>query len=89
MIVLWPLTVGHDFGRRAFGTIAGVLGTIGLSFGGAAGPVIAGAIFDHTGSYDWAFGGCIGLFSLGAGAAVTAPELAGRAAFVPGVGSEP
>ena len=89
MIVLWPLTVGHDFGQRAFGTIAGVLGTIGLSFGGAAGPVIAGAIFDHTGSYDWAFGGCIGLFSIGAGAATAAPELADHPAFVPGVEGEP
>ena len=75
MIVLWPLTVGHDFGRRAFGAIAGVLGTIGLSIGGASGPIIAGAIFDNTGSYDWAFVGCISIFIIGAGAAVTAPEL--------------
>ena len=90
MIVLWPLTVGHDFGRRAFGTIAGVLGTIGLSIGGASGPIIAGAIFDALGSYDWAFVGCIGLFIAGAGAALTAPELrADRPAFVPGLGSEP
>jgi MFS family permease len=75
MIVLWPLTVGHDFGRQAFGAIAGVLGTIGLSLGGAAGPILAGALFDGTGSYDWAFGGCIGLFLVGAGAAGAAPEL--------------
>jgi MFS family permease len=75
MVVLWPLTVGHDFGRQAFGTIAGVLGTIGLSIGGASGPIIAGAIFDNMGSYDWAFVGCIGLFVVGAGAAGTAPEL--------------
>lgn len=75
MIVLWPLTVGHDFGRQAFGTIAGLLGTIGLSIGGAAGPIIAGAIFDGTGSYDWAFLGCISLFLVGAGAAAVAPEL--------------
>lgn len=75
MIVLWPLTVSHDFGRRAFGTIAGVLGTIGLSLGGASGPIIAGAIFDNTGSYDWAFLGCISIFIIGAGAAVAAPEL--------------
>ena len=75
MIVLWPLTVSHDFGRRAFGAIAGVLGTIGLSLGGASGPIIAGAIFDSTGSYDWALVGCISIFVIGAGAAVTAPEL--------------
>jgi MFS family permease len=75
MIVLWPLTVSHDFGRQAFGAIAGVLGTIGLSIGGASGPIIAGAIFDNTGSYDWAFVGCISIFIVGAGAAVAAPEL--------------
>lgn len=90
MVVLWPLTVGYDFGRQAFGAIAGLLGTIGLSIGGASGPIIAGAIFDTMGSYDWAFVGCIGLFILGAGAAVTAPELqASRPAVVPGLGSEP
>ncbi len=75
MIVLWPLTVGHDFGRQAFGAIAGVLGTIGLSIGGASGPIIAGAIFDNTGSYDWAFVGCVSVCVIGAGAAVAAPEL--------------
>jgi OFA family oxalate/formate antiporter-like MFS transporter len=75
MIVLWPLTVSHDFGRQAFGAIAGVLGTLGLSLGGAAGPIIAGAIFDGTGSYDWAFGGCMSLFLVGACAAGAAPEL--------------
>jgi MFS family permease len=75
MIVLWPLTVGHDFGRRAFGAIAGVLGAIGLSLGGAAGPILAGALFDGTGSYDWAFGGCMSLFLVGACAAGAAPEL--------------
>ncbi|MGE0823931.1 MAG: MFS transporter [Candidatus Binatia bacterium] len=75
MIVLWPLTVGHDFGRQAFGAIAGVLGTIGLSFGGASGPIIAGAIYDTTGSYYWAFLGCIVILLVGGGAAVAAPEL--------------
>ena len=58
--------------------------------GGADGPIIAGMIFDAQGSYDWAFVGCIGLFIVGAGAALTAPELrADRPAFVPGLGSEP
>jgi len=74
MIVLWPLIVGHDFGRQAFGAIAGVLGTLGLSIGGALGPVIAGVLYDNTGSYDWAFLSCVGAFLVGAGAAVVAPE---------------
>lgn len=74
MIVLWPLIVGHDFGRQAFGAIAGVLGTLGLSIGGALGPVIAGVLYDNTGNYDWAFLSCVGAFLAGAGAAVVAPE---------------
>ena len=74
MIVLWPLTVGHNFGRQSFGAIAGVLGTLGLSIGGALGPVIAGAIYDNTGSYDWAFVSCVGAFFVGAGAAAMTPE---------------
>ena len=74
MIVLWPLIVGHNFGRRAFGAIAGVLGTLGLSIGGALGPIIAGVLYDNTGSYDWAFLSCVGAFLVGAGAAVVAPE---------------
>ena len=74
MIVLWPLIVGHDFGRQAFGAIAGVLGTLGLSIGGALGPIIAGVLYDNTGSYDWAFLSCVGVFLVGAGAAVLAPE---------------
>lgn len=74
MIVLWPLIVGHDFGRQAFGAIAGVLGTLGLSIGGALGPVIAGVLYDNTGNYDWAFLSCVGAFLAGAGAAIVAPE---------------
>ena len=74
MIVLWPLIVGHDFGRQAFGAIAGVLGTLGLSIGGALGPIIAGVLYDNTGSYDWAFLSCVGVFFAGAGAAAAAPE---------------
>ena len=74
MIVLWPLIVGHDFGRQAFGAIAGVLGTLGLSIGGALGPIIAGVLYDNTGSYDWAFLSCVGAFLVGAGAAAIAPE---------------
>ena len=74
MIVLWPLTVGHNFGQQSFGAIAGVLGMLGLSLGGALGPIIAGAIYDNTGSYDWAFLSCVGVFFVGAGAAAMAPE---------------
>jgi len=75
LVVLWPLVVGHDFGLRAFGAIAGSLGTVSASLGGAVGPVMVGAIFDHTGSYFWAFVVCTILLLLGAYAALMAPEL--------------
>ena len=60
LIVLWPLTVGHDFGTRSFGAIAGMVGTVALSLGGAMGPVVVGAMYDNTGSYFLAFSGVHG-----------------------------
>ena len=75
LVVLWPLVVGHDFGLRAFGAIAGSLGTVSASLGGAVGPVVVGAIYDHTRSYFWAFVACTIVLILGAGAALMAPEL--------------
>lgn len=85
LVVLWPLAVGHDFGLRSFGTIAGVLGTVTLSLGGALGPVMAGAIYDRTGSYQWAFLLCVGLLLVGAGVAVAATEPhAARLVLTPG-----
>ena len=74
LVVKWPLVVGRDFGVRSFGVIAGVLGTVALTLGGALGPVIAGAIYDGTGSYHWAFLLCTGLFLAGAGVVLAAPE---------------
>jgi MFS transporter, OFA family, oxalate/formate antiporter len=74
LVVLWPLTVGHDFGLRSFGAIAGVVGTVALSLGGALGPVVAGVTYDHTGSYQWAFLFCIGVLLVGAGAAFVTRE---------------
>lgn len=74
LVVLWPLAVGHDFGMRAFGAIAGMVGTVALSFGGAAGPVVAGALYDRTGSYFLAFLLCTGVFLVGAVAAFVTTE---------------
>jgi MFS family permease len=69
LVVLWPLAVGHDFGMRAFGAIAGMVGTVALTLGGAVGPVVAGALYDRTGSYFMAFLSCTGVFLIGAVAA--------------------
>jgi MFS transporter, OFA family, oxalate/formate antiporter len=66
LIVLWPLTVGHDFGTRSFGAIAGMVGTVALSLGGAVGPVVVGAMYDNLGSYTLAFVSCAVVSLLGA-----------------------
>lgn len=52
-VVVSP-TAAEYFGMRALGAIFGVIlfsGTIGA----ALGPILAGLLFDHTGSYVWAF----------------------------------
>jgi sugar phosphate permease len=73
LVVLWPLTISHDFGLRAFGAIAGTLGTVAASFGGAVGPVLVGALYDHTGDYFWGFLACAVMLALGAGVALVTP----------------
>jgi len=76
LMVLYPLCVGHDFGPRAFGAIAAVLGTVGVTLGGAVGPVAVGLIYDGTGSYFWAFGLCAALLLAGAAIAFVTRETA-------------
>jgi sugar phosphate permease len=94
LVVLWPLVIGHDFGLRAFGAIAGVLGTVAASLGGAVGPVVAGAIYDSTGSYQWAFFLFIAVLLVGTSAAWAATEpsparLSLAPGYVPGQKPEP
>ena len=73
-VVLYPLCVGHDFGLRAFGTIAAVLGTVGITLGGALGPLVVGLSYDDTGSYSWAFVLCAGLLLAAAAVAFATSE---------------
>jgi sugar phosphate permease len=73
-LVLYPLGVAHDFGLRAFGAIAGVLGTVGVTLGGALGPVTVGLTYDDTGSYAWAFVLCVGLLLAAAAVAFATSE---------------
>ena len=47
-------TVAEYFGTRAHGTIFGGIYFFG-TFGGAAGPIMGGRVFDVTGSYEFAF----------------------------------
>jgi len=85
LVVLWPLVVGHDFGTRSFGAIAGMVGTVALTLGGAAGPVVMGAMYDKTGSYFLAFLLCVVVFLVGATAAfvTTKPGRISRLAETP------
>lgn len=53
-LVLAPLMIGECFGLKSLGTIFGVL-AISAVIGGAIGPLLAGYIFDSTGSYYPAF----------------------------------
>lgn len=69
LVVLWPLAIGHDFGVRSLGAIAGVLGSVSAGIGGSVGPVLIGAMYDRTGSYESALLLCGGLFLTGACAA--------------------
>jgi len=48
------------FGLRSLGTIVGAV-MCSFTIGGAIGPVLAGRIFDITGSYNPAFWGCVAL----------------------------
>jgi MFS family permease len=55
-----PLVIARFYGTRVMATLMGVMLFV-TGFGGAAGPWIAGKIFDVTGSYNWAF--IIGIMS--------------------------
>lgn len=53
-------TVAEFFGTRVHGALFGTVLLLG-SIGGAIGPVLAGAVFDATGSYRIAFGVLLGM----------------------------
>jgi len=55
-IGLMPTILADSVGLRRFGTLIGLLVTLGV-IGSAAGPILAGAVFDRSGSY-------VGVFEL-------------------------
>jgi MFS family permease len=69
-------TVAEYFGTRAVGAIFGGIVFFG-TIGGAIGPILAGRIFDVTGSYVAAFGTLASMAALGLLLALSLPRMAG------------
>jgi MCP family monocarboxylic acid transporter-like MFS transporter 13 len=77
IVSLLPAISMDLFGARA---VAGIIGTLysGAALGNLLGPVLAGAVFDHAGSYVPVLWACMGLSALAA--AASARLLASRTA---------
>jgi MFS family permease len=77
IVSLLPAICMDLFGARA---VAGIIGTLysGAALGNLLGPVLAGSVFDHVGSYVPVMWTCLGLSALAA--AASARLLASRAA---------
>jgi len=75
-VPLLPATVGDWFGMKFHGSIFGML-SLAVAIGGAAGPLLAGYVFDSFGSYDIAIiVGAAALFvAAGCSAAIRAPQI--------------
>jgi MFS family permease len=67
-LVLLPMLVAESLGRRRCGTLH-ALGALGQTLGATLGPVVAGRIFDLTGSYAGAFELFIVVYAIGGVAA--------------------
>ncbi len=63
----------EHFGRRGFGAISAVQGVPGLA-GAALGPIVAGWIYDRSGSYQLAFAVVAALYVVSAGAMFVTPK---------------
>lgn len=57
--------MADHFGKRAYGTITGIQG-VPLAFCQAAGPLVAGGLYDKLHRYDLAFWLCAGIFVVAA-----------------------
>lgn len=77
IVSLLPAICMDLFGARAVASILGTLYT-GAAAGNLLGPVAAGAVFDHTGSYAWVAWGSVALSLLAALAAARLLALRGR-----------
>lgn len=73
-LVLIPMLVAESLGLRRFGSIGGIAGVFN-TIGAFVGPVGAGAIFDHLGSYTLAFTIMVVMCLLGAAASFATASL--------------
>ena len=71
IVSLMPALVMDSFGAPAVSSIIGILYT-GAAVGNLAGPVLAGAVFDRSGSYQGVIWACALLSALATGAAARA-----------------
>ncbi len=69
IVSLLPALCMDMFGSRA---VAGIIGSLysGAALGNLLGPVVAGAVFDHTGHYTLVIWACMGLSALSVWAAL-------------------
>ncbi|HEX9869904.1 MAG TPA: MFS transporter [Candidatus Tectomicrobia bacterium] len=78
-VQLIPALVGWGFGLRAFGEIYGML-MAAFGLGTVLGPLVVGWLFDLTGSYRLAPGGCLFVALVAAGLMTTVRPHTGRQA---------
>jgi MFS family permease len=61
---IFPLATAELFGVRSMGSLFGII-LLGSTLGGSVGPWMAGAVFDRTGSYLYAFALCVVFMAAG------------------------
>jgi OFA family oxalate/formate antiporter-like MFS transporter len=61
---IFPLATAEFFGTRSMGSLFGIL-LLGSTIGGSVGPLLAGSVFDLTGSYRYAFISCVIFMAMG------------------------
>ncbi|GMV75889.1 MAG: MFS transporter [Rubrivivax sp.] len=71
IVSLMPAFVMDRFGARAVSSLVGILYT-GAALGNLGGPVLAGAVFDQSGSYQGVIWACVALSALATFAAARA-----------------
>jgi MFS family permease len=64
-LMLLPLLTAESLGIKRYGLLSGLAG-LAQTFGAMLGPIVAGRIFDITGSYTLAFDLCITIMIIGA-----------------------